>query len=66
VYFLGHADPVLLDQTLRVYRPAVPTTAEGLFSALAGLVAGWWIIRLAAWPFRRWHETRARGNFRQT
>jgi hypothetical protein len=66
VYFLGHADPALLNETLKVYRPAVPTTIEGLFSALAGFVAGWWIILLAVWPFRRWNETRARKNFRQT
>ena len=60
VYFVGHADRELLDQTLRDYRPAVPTTIEGAFSALVGFVAGWWIIRLVAWPFRRWRETRAR------
>jgi hypothetical protein len=60
VYFLGHADPVLLNETLKVYKPAIPTTVEGLFSALAGLVAGWWIILLIAWPFRRWSEVRAR------
>jgi hypothetical protein len=60
VYFLGHADRALLDQTLKDYRPAVPTTLEGLFSALVGFVAGWWILRLIAWPFRRWNETRAR------
>jgi Protein of unknown function (DUF2937) len=66
VYFLGHADRALLNETLKVYQPAVPTTAEGLFSALAGLVAGWWIILLMAWPFRRWNETRARGKFRRT
>jgi len=65
VYFLGHADPTLLNETLKVYKPAVPTTAEGLFSALAGFVAGWWILRLIAWPVRRWYETRARGNFRR-
>lgn len=65
VYFLGHADPTLLNQTLKVYQPAVPTTAEGLFSALAGFVAGWWVLRLIAWPFRRWNETRASGKFRR-
>ncbi|MGE0238288.1 MAG: DUF2937 family protein [Parvibaculaceae bacterium] len=65
VYFLGHADGALLDQTLKDYKPAVPTTIEGLFSALVGLVAGWWVIRLVAWPFRRWRETRDRGNYRR-
>jgi hypothetical protein len=66
VYFLGHADRALLNETLKAYRPAVPTTIEGLFSALAGFVAGWWIIRLVVWPFRRWNETHARGNARHT
>lgn len=66
VYFLGHADRALLGETLKDYRPAVPTTVEGLFSGLAGLIAGWWIIRLVAWPFRRWNETRARSNLRRT
>jgi hypothetical protein len=65
VYFLGHADSSLLNETLKVYKPAVPTTAEGLFSALAGFVAGWWVLRLVAWPVRRWNETRARGHFRR-
>jgi hypothetical protein len=63
VYFLGHADRALLNETLKVYKPAVPTTSEGLFSALAGFVAAWWIIRLIVWPFGRWNETRARGRF---
>jgi Protein of unknown function (DUF2937) len=66
VYFLGHADPVLLNETLKVYKPAIPTTVEGLFSALAGLVAGWWFLHLIAWPFRRWNETRTRGNVKRT
>lgn len=65
VYFLGHADSSLLNETLKVYKPAVPTTAEGLFSALAGFVAGWWGLRLIAWPVRRWNETRARSHFRR-
>lgn len=65
VYFLRHADRTLLDATLKDYRPAVPTTVEGLFTALAGLVAGWWMLHLVAWPFRRWKETRARGNLRR-
>lgn len=66
MYFIGHADGALLDETLKNYKPAVPTTVEGLFSALAGFIAGWWILRLIAWPFRRWNETRARSNVRHT
>jgi hypothetical protein len=66
VYFLSHADTALLDDTITDYRPAVPTSAEGAFSALIGFVAGWSIIRLIAWPFRRWREMRSRGNLRRT
>jgi hypothetical protein len=66
IRFLGQADGAILEQTLKDYQPAVPTTAEGIFSALAGFVAGWWIIRLTVWPFRRWRETRARGNLGRT
>jgi hypothetical protein len=66
VYFLTHADRALLSETLKAYQPAVPTTVEGLVSALAGFIAGWWILRLIAWPFRRWSEMRARSNFRRS
>jgi hypothetical protein len=66
VYFLGHADRALLNETIKVYRPAVPATVEGVFSALVGFVAGWWILRLIAWPVRRWNETRARDKLRHT
>ncbi|MGE3829681.1 MAG: DUF2937 family protein [Parvibaculaceae bacterium] len=59
-YFLTHADGVLLNDTLEDYRPAVPTTAEGIFSALVGFVIGWSIVRFIAWPFQRWREMRRR------
>lgn len=59
-YFLAHADGIIVEKTLEDYRPAIPTTSEGLISAFTGFVAGWWIIRLVAWPFLRWKETRAR------
>ena len=63
IYFLGHADEAVVERTLENYRPAVPTTVEGLFSALTGFVAGWSIVRLFAWPLLRWKETRARRAF---
>ena len=63
LYFLGHADGTIVGKTLEDYRPAVPTTVEGFFSALTGFIAGWWIVRLFAWPFLRWKETRARTGF---
>ncbi|HEY1849246.1 MAG TPA: DUF2937 family protein [Opitutaceae bacterium] len=36
--FLGHLDPSIARATLSIYRPAVPTTAEGLCYAAAGIV----------------------------
>ena len=63
LYFLGHADGMVLQRTLEDYRPAVPTTVEGIFSLLTGFVTGWCIVRLFAWPFLRWKEAQARGSF---
>lgn len=37
--FLAHVDPSIARATLSIYRPAVPTTAEGLCYAAAGVVA---------------------------
>jgi hypothetical protein len=37
--FLRHADWGIARATLSIYRPAVPTTAEGLVYAAAGMVA---------------------------
>jgi hypothetical protein len=36
--FLGHLDPEIARSTLAIYRPAVPTTGEGLVYALTGVV----------------------------
>jgi hypothetical protein len=66
IYFLVHADGKVLEETLKDYRPAVPTTSEGAFSGVIGFVAGWSVIRLIAWPFRRWREMRVRGALRRT
>ena len=65
VYFLTHADGPLLDDTLTDYRPAVPTTTEGLFTALIGFVVGWSIVRLIAWPFQSWRDMRAGRRWRR-
>jgi hypothetical protein len=37
--FLAHMDPAIARGTWRAFRPAVPTTAEGLAYAAAGMVA---------------------------
>ena len=40
VYFLGHADGGLMTATISDFRPAVPTTNEGLLCAGLGFIAG--------------------------
>ena len=66
VYFSRYADRAILRDALTDYRPAVPTTAEGVFSAFAGFAVGWSMLHLAAWPFRRWREMRERVHVRRT
>ncbi|MBL8905180.1 MAG: DUF2937 family protein [Rhizobiales bacterium] len=58
--FLRHADGDLLAATVEDFQPAVPTTAEGLICALFGFLLGWCLVRLPAWPYRRWQEMRLR------
>jgi hypothetical protein len=58
--FLSYADGDLLAATIEDFRPAVPTTAEGLICALLGFLFGWCAIRLPAWPYRRWQEMKQR------
>ena len=64
--FLRHADWSIARATLSIYRPAVPTTAEGLLYALAGMVSALVlyhvfvrgpIIRMGA----RWAASRRKG-----
>jgi hypothetical protein len=58
--FLSYADGDLLAATAEDFRPAVPTTAEGIICGLIGFLLGWCLIRIPAWPFRRWQEMRQR------
>jgi hypothetical protein len=60
-YFFRYPDNDLIAATARDFRPAVPTTGEGLFSAGLGFIAGWGVVRLIGWPWRRWREQRLRG-----
>lgn len=39
--FLGEAEWPIVAQTWRGFTPGIPTTAEGLFYAAAGLLLGW-------------------------
>jgi len=58
--FFAYADPQLLAATLDDFQPAVPTTNEGLLCGVLGFIFGWSLIRLPAWPYRRWREMRKR------
>ena len=58
--FFSYADGELLAATLEDFSPAVPTTNEGLLCGVLGFILGWTIIRLPAWPYRRWREMRGR------
>ncbi|MGH7997636.1 MAG: DUF2937 family protein [Opitutaceae bacterium] len=60
--FLRHLDPGIFRGTWRVFRPAVPTTAEGAAYALAGLVLVVVFYHAAVrYPIRRaWRSRRKR------
>ena len=40
-FFLLKADPLIIRETFRYFRPGLPTTTEGLIYALAGLLLAW-------------------------
>lgn len=46
-------DQAVLEGTFRDFEPAVPLTAHGLAWAALGLLSGFGLFRLAAFPFRR-------------
>jgi hypothetical protein len=52
-------DYALARATYVDYRPAVPTTEEGLLTALVGFLAGWGVFRLLTSGVRRLGEMRA-------
>ena len=58
--FLRHLDPSIAHATLSIFRPAVPTTIEGLVYALAGMVVLVGIYHLGVkHPVRRAWRARA-------
>ena len=52
-------DPALARATYVDYRPAVPTTEEGLLTSLVGFLAGWGVFRLLTSGARRVRDIRA-------
>ena len=46
-------DPRLASQTYRDFQPAVPVTSAGVTAGGLGLVLGWILTHVVAWPLRR-------------
>ncbi|MDH3231614.1 MAG: DUF2937 family protein [Alphaproteobacteria bacterium] len=56
--FAEHYNTELATRVWRDYKPAVPTTAEGVAYGGAGFLAGWLAVALAGLPYRIWRERR--------
>ena len=52
VVLVGQPDPVIAENALKTFEPAIPTTAEGAVIAGAGFFASYGLLRLLAMPFR--------------
>jgi len=63
--FLLKADPLIVKETWRYFRPGLPTTTEGLLYGLAGLLLAWCLYRgliaLARYSGRKFGGLFARG-----
>jgi hypothetical protein len=49
-------DPTVAMHAYETYRPAVPTTGEGLIAGVIGFFFGWVLIHLLALPIRYRHK----------
>jgi hypothetical protein len=62
-------DPEIMERTWQAYRPAVPTTPEGLAFAGVGFLSGWlaltFVLSLLALPFRPRRRKRAAARRRE-
>jgi len=54
----GNLDSGVASNVLSDFKPAVPLTFDGVFSALIGFLAGLSAIHLCAWPIRRHYRRR--------
>jgi hypothetical protein len=58
--FLRHLDHEIAEGTWAVFRPAVPTTTEGLAYAAVGVVLALALYQsMVRWPLARWNASRA-------
>lgn len=49
-------DPTVARHAYADFQPAVPVTAGGFVAGAIGLLLGWCLTHLVAWPFRRQHR----------
>jgi len=62
VVFAENFDPTTFEHAASEFEPAVPVTMEAFVIAGVGLILGWSLTHLCAWPIRRrWRERRQRG-----
>jgi len=55
-------DPATMAQAWRDFEPALPVTTEAFVVGAAGLIVGWSLTHIVAWPIRkRWRARRGRG-----
>jgi DUF2937 family protein len=60
VAFFADFDEPLVENTMRDYEPAVPTTLEGIVFACSGFVFGYLLLHGARWSFRGLRRRRRR------
>ncbi len=61
VALIENFDPATMAQAWRDFEPALPVTTEAFVIGAAGLVVGWSLTHLVAWPIRkRWRGRRGR------
>jgi hypothetical protein len=60
VVLVGHPDPVIAENALKTFEPAIPTTAEGAVIAGMGFLGAYGLLRMLALPFRTLFRRRQR------
>lgn len=61
IALIRNFDPATMAQAWRDFEPALPVTPEAFAIGAGGLVVGWSLTHLVAWPIRkRWHGRRGR------
>jgi hypothetical protein len=64
VVLVAHPDPLLAENALKTFEPAIPTTAEGAVIAGLGFLGSYGLLRIFALPFRMVFRPRTRAKVR--